>query len=175
MPSAQGLAAELSRTIAGNWLREVPLICGPIPAGRGTPHCFVCVSSNSAPVLRVDVHADQSAYCFREEILLIGETLFIGVGRSVFVIDVGRRHVNQCVLDCYFGYFHTLGDGVLVCTGASVYRMAIDGSIAWIAKDLGVDGVVIREVRDGTIFGDAECDPPDGWRPFAISLDTGSP
>lgn len=39
--------------------------------------------------------------------------------------------------------------------------------------DLGLEGVIVNSVEDGIVRGEGEWDPPGGWRPFSLRLDTG--
>lgn len=49
-----------------------------------------------------------------------------------------------------------------------------DRSIAWTSEPLGIDGVVVHDVRD-TILGEGEWDPPGGWLGFFLRVADGRP
>jgi len=51
-------------------------------------------------------------------------------------------------------------------------RLSSDGKVPWSAPDLGLDGVVVTSAQNRTIQGDGELDPPGGWKPFALRLDS---
>lgn len=129
-----------------------PMVLGPAPVGQGTPRCHVCVETGHER-LRVDVYVDRDDYCFRDEAMIDGGTLFAGVGHRVIVIDLATRNVCQHVLDGYFGYFTRLSDGVLAASGCSLYRIGLDGAQRWAATGLAVDGLLVHEVREGLVIG----------------------
>jgi hypothetical protein len=60
-----------------------------------------------------------------------------------------------------------------VASGERVLRFNRDGSKMWESDQIAVDGVIISSVDEVSISGQAEWDPPGGWRPFALSLATG--
>lgn len=162
----------LTYTLDERWLREPALILRRVPSGHESPRCYVCVDAGRHR-LRVDVYADSDHYCFRDEALVVGDTLFIGVGQKVAGVRMTSGEVFQRDLDCYFGYLYPLADGALVASGCSLYRLALDGTMRWSARDLAVDGLLVRDVRDGVIVVDAEQDPPGGWEELRVSLESG--
>ncbi|NUP13896.1 MAG: hypothetical protein HOW73_48290 [Polyangiaceae bacterium] len=165
--------ASISHTLEVPWLQVEPLVLGPVPTGQDTPHCYVCVGDPNPSGLRIDVYAHRDHYCFREDAVLIGGMLFIGVGHRLFAIQISTHSVLAHDLDCYFGYLHRLSDSVLVATGCSLYRFALDGSLGWVATNLAVDGLLVRHVRDDIVVLDAEQDPPGQWEHVCVSLHTG--
>lgn len=62
---------------------------------------------------------------------------------------------------------------VLVASASELLRFDGAGQLLWRRSGLGIDGVVIHRVQDGEIFGDAEWDPPGGWKSFRLRLDSG--
>lgn len=40
--------------------------------------------------------------------------------------------------------------------------------------DLGIDGVLVTVIDNGVVGGEAELDPPGGWKPFRVDLETGA-
>lgn len=165
-------SASLSYTLDEHWLRVPALVLGPVPTGQGTPHCHVCVDTGQDS-FRIDVYADPDHYCFREEVKVVESTLFIGIGHQLITVGLTARTVCQHALDCYFGYLYEIPDGVLAASGCSLYRVGLDGSLRWASANLAVDGLLVREVHNGLIVGDAENDPPGGWEPFCVSLESG--
>lgn len=148
------------------------MVAGPVPTGQGTPRLYVCIEAGRER-LRVDVYADPDEYCFRDDAALVGGTLFVGAGHRVITVDLSTREVRRRLLDGYFGYLYPLPDGVLVASGGSLYRIGLDGSLRWAALGIAVDGLLVHEIRDGLVLGDAEQDPPGGWEPFRVSIESG--
>ena len=73
----------------------------------------------------------------------------------------------------YFGAFYAGPDYLLVASGDSLLRLGHDGRLLWAAHGLGLDGVIVGLVENGVIQGQGEWDPPGGWKPFALRLDSG--
>ena len=82
------------------------------------------------------------------------------------------RHI-EVPLGCYFSAFTLLDDRLLAASGHGIVCLLPDGALAWRNDELGVDGVIVHDVAEGTISGDGEWDPPGGWRSFHVSLVTG--
>ena len=63
--------------------------------------------------------------------------------------------------------------GVLISSADSLWHLDASGQELWRVDDLGVDGVVIFDVKHGVVHGSGEWDPPGGWLPFEVELRTG--
>lgn len=138
----------------------------------------VLVSDDTRPVLRADIYRSFSECLAFQEAIVWSNRVFAGYGESVYVIDPEQRTGTQLLLSGSAGYFATFcagADYLLVATGESVLRLSQHGTVTWCTDNLGLDGVVIHSVEDGIIRGEGEWDPPGGWRPFALRLDTGHP
>jgi hypothetical protein len=147
--------------------------------GLGTADLFITISDDNCRLLRVDLYADPSPETFAfQDAVAWEERVFVGFGHSLYVIDPKKQSGFRIRLDTgwgcgYFGSFHTGKDYLLVASVDSLLRLLSDGKILWTAPNLGIDGVVVTSVENGMIHGDGEWDPPGGWRPFALRLDTG--
>jgi hypothetical protein len=64
------------------------------------------------------------------------------------------------------------GDLALVTTYTDVVALSPDGSEKW-RRELAIDGVTIESIDDGVVHGTFCMDPPDGWLPFSLHLDSG--
>jgi hypothetical protein len=62
---------------------------------------------------------------------------------------------------------------LLVASGTELLCFDAQAKLRWQRQDLAVDGVVVQAVEDNKIFGKAEWDPPGGWHPFTLSLESG--
>jgi len=166
-------------TIDSPWTAMQPLRLGKLPSGLGTPDLFVTISDDDRPLLRVDLYAYSSSETFSfEDALVWRDHVFVGYGKRVFVIDPKKQSGSEILLSIgsglsYFGAFYASQDYLLVASGDSLLRLSPDGNVIWGTPDLGLDGVVVRSVDNGTIRGEGEWDPPGGWRPFAVRLDSG--
>ena len=151
-----------------------PVRLGKVPSGLGTADLFVTISDNDRPLLRVDLYGDSSSETFAfQDALVWRDHVFVGYGHRVYAIDPKKQSGSEILLGSYFGAFYATQDYLLVASGESLLRFSPDGRVLWRAPDLGLDGVVVRCVENGTIRGEGEWDPPGGWKPFALQLDSG--
>jgi hypothetical protein len=60
-----------------------------------------------------------------------------------------------------------------VASAEHVHRYDLPAGLRWRSPSVGVDGVVIDRVATGFIYGVGEYDPPGGWRPFVLDLESG--
>ncbi|MEZ4301475.1 MAG: dual specificity protein phosphatase family protein [Polyangiaceae bacterium] len=169
---AEAQVPSIFRTLEEPWRSVTPVIAGRKSASGKEPHCHIGTHHRGARV-RVEVHVDPDEHCFREQAMLVGGALFIGAGSGLIFVDLATREVQYLHLDSYFGHLYRLDDGVLAASGRSLHRVGMDGRAQWTAADIACDGVLVHEIRDGVIHGEAEMDPPGGWQPFRLSLDSG--
>jgi hypothetical protein len=176
----QMLSVKQLAAIESPWTTMPPVRLGKVPAGLGTADLFVTISDDDRPLVRVDIYGDFSSETFTfQDALVWCERVFVGFGHRVFVIDPKTRLASEIFLDevgegfGYFGDFYAGKDYLLVASGDSLLRLSSDGKVLWSAPNLGLDGVVVTSVQNGTIQGDGEWDPPGGWKPFALRLDSG--
>jgi hypothetical protein len=129
---------------------------------------------------RIDLFAGLGYSCF-EDVRCIGELVFIGYGQQVAVFVPRTGSLVSHPLDGYFGHLFTasdfessdLGSSVLVASASELLCFDCAGRLLWCSPELGVDGVVVQRVQGGEVIGDAEQDPPGGWQPFRLRLDSG--
>jgi hypothetical protein len=141
----------------------------------GTPDRFVRIWDDSRALLRVDLYAsNDEAYAF-EDAIVWHERVFLGFGHRVYAIDPRKALASEVFLAAYFCQFYPGEDYLLVASGDSLFRLAPDGEIRWVAADLGIDGLVVTSVENGLIRGEGEWDPPGGWKPFLLKIDSGKP
>jgi len=80
-------------------------------------------------------------------------------------------------VDCgfYFGSFKIADTDLLIATASQILCFGPNGEMKWASAQLGIDGVLIEDLKNGVISGTGEWDPPGGWKPFRISIETGQP
>jgi hypothetical protein len=78
-----------------------------------------------------------------------------------------------CEIGSYTGYFYPLGHILLVASNAHLLCFGAQAQLIWQSGCLGIDGVVVNEVKNGVIYGEGEYDPPGGWKPFQLDFPTG--
>ena len=157
-----------------------PLRLGKIPSGVGTADLFITIRDDDRPLLRVDLYRDFSEETFTfQDTLVWRERVFVGYGHKVYVIDPKKQSAAEIFLAAvgeglgYVGNFYSDEDYLLVASADSLLRLSSEGKVMWSAPNLGLDGVVVNSVENGLIQGEGEWDPPGGWRPFTVRLDSG--
>ena len=172
------LSVKQMAAIESPWTTMPPLRVGKIPFGVGTADLFVTISDDDRPLLRVDLYGDPSSktLTFRDALVWC-EHVFVGFGHRVYVINPENKSVSEISLGTdgwdYFGAFYTGGNYLLVASGQSLLRLLPDGKVLWAASNLGLDGIVVKSIDNDTIQGEGEWDPPGGWKPFTLRLDSG--
>jgi hypothetical protein len=91
----------------------------------------------------------------------------------MFLVKIRDREISTLELGSYFGHLYPFESCLLVASGERLFRLQPDGELAWSTGVLGIDGVQLGQVVGNTIEGEAEWDPPGGWRPFRVDLRSG--
>lgn len=154
-----------------------PVRLGKVPSGLGTADLFVTISDDNRPLLRVDLYGDSSSETFAfQDALVWRDRVFVGYGHRVYVLHPKEQSGFEILLGSgcgYFGAFYATQDYLLVASGESLLRLSPEGKVLWRAPDLGLDGVIVTSVENGTIRGEGEWDPLGSWKRFALRLDSG--
>ncbi len=159
---------------------HVPGLTLPTGSAGSDLATWVGLRRHGQPLLRLDVDTSAGHSCFRE-IGCLGDTVFIGVGESLFVLHATSGAVQHWPMDGYFGSLYLchdlpgLGSGVLVASATALLRLGANGQALWHTQALGWDGVLVHYVSQGVIHGSGECDPPGGWVDFRLDVNTGQP
>lgn len=168
--------ARLVPTLGAEWLALAPIRLGRVPPGIGTPACYVTVESEGGdPILRCDLYTSGDPECFAFQDARIWKSwVVIGFGHAIHLVGLEGQPSSSVALGCYFGHFYPGDECLLVASCDHLHRFDPDGSKKWRSAQLGLDGVVVHRVAGGAIEGDGEWDPPGGWRPFRVSLASGT-
>jgi hypothetical protein len=154
-------------TIDGEWRATPVVFIGPPTSDA---HANVLVTSAGMPLLVVALNVDSGP--FRDAVVW-HDNVVIGYGDAVHVVSLSTREIVSHALDSYFGHLYVIDDALLVTDARRVLRLADHGAVMWKSTWVGIDGVTIDAIEDGIISGDGEWDPPGGWQPFRLSLETG--
>ena len=161
-------------TIGSPWSTMAPLRLGNIPSGLGTADLFVVISDNDLPLLRVDLYRDASSESAAfQDVVVWHEHVFVGLGHAVYVVDPKAQRGSSIRLESYFAAFYPGEDYLLVSSADALLRLTADGTVLWKKHGLGLDGVTVKHIENGLVEGDAEWDPPRGWKSFRLRLDSG--
>jgi hypothetical protein len=169
-------AARFVQALDPEWLSLVPVLLGRVPPGDRTPACYVVVESDSgAPQLRCHLYDSGKDECFAfQEACVWRRWLVVGFGHSLHIVDLDEGTPQTFALGSYFGHIYPLDACLLVASAEHLHRLDPDGSMKWRSAQLGLDGVVVERVLADAVDGQGEWDPPGGWRPFRVSLDSGA-
>jgi hypothetical protein len=160
-------------SIDSPWLSMTPSRIGDIPAGLGTPSKFILVELAGRPALRVDAYPSSEECFVFNDAMLWHSFLVVGWGDCAYLIGIESGAVTKHRLGAYFGHFYVNDDSLLIASCDRLWRIDTDGSVQWKSDTLGIDGVLVSDVDDGVISGQGEWDPPGGWQPFRIMLESG--
>jgi hypothetical protein len=155
------------------WTSMEPLRVGDVPSGLGTPDLFLTISDDDSPLLRVDAYGPTSPF---DKVIVWQGKVFFGFGYCVYVVDPKEKSARTIFLGeimSYFGHFYPSEDYLLVASGMALLRISPEGDVVWKSRDIGLDGVVVDSIENGLIHGRGEWDPPGGWEPFVLRLDSG--
>jgi hypothetical protein len=166
------LQATFSRALDPRWALLPPLRLGPV---GGTAYQYVLVEADGRPWLRLDLHARPGEGPAFEDALVWGGSLVVGWGHHVHLVRLADRAVSSLDLGGHFGHLYPAGGCLLVTSAERLFRVEPGGALAWVSRPVGLDGVVVVRVRGGVVEGKGEWDPPGGWRPFRLRLDSGEP
>jgi len=165
--------ATFQRSLDDPWRFMDPIRVGPEPTGEPEPDAYVTVERDGTPVARIDANVDHRGAF--EALIAWDRFVVLGWDAVVHLIDPSTRHVRDIACDGYFGHLYPLGDRLLVATASELICVGDRGDIVWRRGELGIDGVIVESTGDDHISGEGEWDPPGGWRPFRLSLATGTP
>ena len=163
--------AELHNSLFKPWIEIVPIRVGPVPTGAGSPGIYVTVEHDETPFARIDVWP-LSPGPFTQA-LVWKNFVFLGWNDQVHIVDLISRNVKSIECEGYFGGVYPADDHLLIADAHRLIKINERGELIWESVTVGIDGVVVDGVRDGEILGQGEWDPPGGWRPFRLSLESG--
>ena len=146
---------------------------GTVSAGLGTPDLCVLVNRDNQPCLRIDVYCGCLECCAFSQNVIWKNSVIIGFGHKVHFVSLNDLESREIDLGYYFGHLYMSDDYLLAASGERLFRLSETGTIDWVTQQLGIDGVVVDAVESGIIYGQGEWDPPGGWEPYQVVLETG--
>lgn len=155
-------------------------------AERGIVRSRVLIEKDNEPVrvLRIFVGTDEDGFlleqCF-STLLVNQETLAILYGQHVHLFDMASHRVVSHFLNDYVCAIYPvpdpfspqLSESFLATTFCYTFLISIRQGVIWRSAQCAIDGVIISEIAGNVIYGSGEWDPPGGWLPFMLSLETG--
>jgi hypothetical protein len=167
------LRISLSPVLDPSWNATEAVRLGEIPRGGSEASFHVLAEQGGRRLLHVDVWTDPDEYHFKSEALEWRGWLAIGTGHRVYLVRLEDRRTVLVRLRSYFQRFEVDTEHLLIVCGQGLGLVDTTGRLVWLNEDLAVDGIVVHAIEGGVIHGDAELDPPGGWKPFAVALSDG--
>ena len=148
-----------------------PIRVGIAPTGAAAPGVYVTVEHDGMPFARIDAWTLWAGPF--TQVVTWKYFVILGRGDRVHLIDPLTREVSSIECGGYFGHIYPIDDRLLIADASRLMCINERGEQVWKSDTLGIDGVIVDEVREGVIVGQGECDPPGGWVPFRLSLENG--
>lgn len=166
------ITASVQNVVDAPWDRIEPVRVGSVPTGLGTPDVYVLIENDGAPLMRVDLYGNEDCYAF-EEVIIWREFVVIGLGSRVYLVNYQTQQATTVALDSYFGHFYSEEEWLIAASGNRLLLINSAGRVVWRTEELGLDGVIVDAINGRVIYGQGEWDPPGGWRPFRVNLNSG--
>ena len=178
-PPRHARDCRVATTLDAVWA-AIPSVSLGEPSGEADG--FVLVRDGGTPRLRLDIRClSAEAWTRHREAAVWGDWIVAGFGCRVELVSLadGERRaiaLSETQPPSGFDYFCRIsveGDVLLVASGTRVFRIGADGNVLWTSEAVGADGVLVHAVDALRVRGDGEWDPPGGWAPYELCLETG--
>jgi len=106
--------------------------------------------------------------------LRLGSLLAIGLQDDLFLFDLAKEQlIRSQKMSWYFSHLYANKHRIYAASAWNIICIDQSGVEIWKSPSLGIDGVIVHSFGDGYIDGEGEWDPPGGWRPFRLDIETG--
>jgi len=153
------------------WIAMEGVQLGPFRAGERMPNLHGLVEQDGLPLMRLGLYERGSCSDFRDAVALWKRWLVIAYCDHLYMVSLRTNMVHDQPLEGYFGSLKGLADYLLIADARRLLCFDEQASLLW-SVDPGIDGVVF-DVLGEVVVGEAEIDPPGGWVPFRLSLQSG--
>ena len=120
-----------------------------------------------------EIRYEYKTSCFND-IKIFDNKLAVGHHEYFYLFDTNENALLlKLKMVFYFGHIYFNANYIYVSDASRIYCISQEGVVLWQTDDLGIDGVVINDFKDDTIFGEGEYDPPNGLEPFILDIKTG--
>lgn len=156
--------------VPGNFNRIPILISGDESLQYSNVEYLVIDDCDDVFEIRYEYHVSP----FKEAILS-QNIIAVGHEENFYLYDiVTKNQLINLMLDGYFGHLYMKEDLFYVADANGLHCIKKDGNVLWANNLLGIDGVFINEFTSDQILGEADIDPPGGWRDFTLDRKTGT-
>lgn len=101
---------------------------------------------------------------------------FVAIGFSgyFYLYDLSTGAIVLFIdLNGYFVSITVWNKMLVVAYNSGLYCLTEYGQIKWHNSSIGIDGVLVKEIGQGKIYGSEQIDPPEGWNDFTLDIETG--
>jgi hypothetical protein len=131
------------------------------------------IYQNNKVITKLDFrHTNTSS--FRKEAVKFHRFVAIGMSGYFYLYDLSSSLIVLFIdLIGYFEAFKIHDNHLLLAYNSGIYCLTKYGSIKWHNNSIGIDGVIIVDIKEDSIFGHEQIDPPNGWKDFVLDFNTG--
>jgi len=150
----------------------------PIRVGKplnrqGSHDIHLIIETERTPVLRIDLYTDLECCAFQDA-QIWRDLILIGYGESLHLVNPKSKTSKTIILEGYFGHIYLFDNFALIASALDLQKISPDGEVVWKSSPLGIDGVIVEGIQNDFIVGQGEWDPPGGWKPFRLNLNSGA-
>jgi len=153
------------------WITMEGVRLCPSQARKGAPDLYGLVEQAGLRVMRLDLYRQEACSDFRDVVTLWKQWLVIAYCDYLYLVSLRTNTVHAHALDGYFGSLEGLSNYLLVADARRLLCFDEEANLLWSVR-LGIDGVAFA-VEGEVVVGEADIDPPGGWVPFSVALQSG--
>lgn len=152
---------------------ESPILISGKPSIYFNRRQFLSLTKQNGKLTIYEIRYEYHGSPFRQ-IEFLKNTLVVGHEEHCYLFDI---HTNSEIkilkLSGYFGKIYLEDECIYIADANGLFCLNMDGTERWSNGNLGIDGVIIHDFGDSSIYGSGEWDPPGGWKDFVIDKKTG--
>lgn len=171
---------EVAGSHSEEWSKTPATQIGTVPSRIPTPRYYVLVRKEGRPFRRFEIHLADEELDLSVGSLWWNGWFVIAFGSRVVLVPEAEAETRELSLGeadadalGYFIDFRHSPHWLLVIFGRGLARIDRNGALRWKNNGLGLDGIEVEAISETVIQGRGEWDPPDGWKPFEVSLESG--
>jgi hypothetical protein len=146
---------------------------GEPPSSDASPDAYLTVTVDREATLRMDIYAEPGERQAFTEVLHWGGLIAVGFGEKAYFLDLQTRTASVVAIGSYFSRFYPTAECLLVASGAHLTCVGLDGELLWTSSELGTDGIVVDQIRQGAVRGEGLYQKPSRWQAFLLDTVTG--
>ena len=131
------------------------------------------IYKNGKPLTKLDLRYYYSSSS-KSEAIKFQRFVAVGLSGFFYLYDLSTETFILFIdFGGYFDEFKISEEHLFAAYNSGIYCLTKFGQIKWHNSDVGLDGIIINDIKEGRIYGSEQVDPPDGWRDFVLNFETG--